>query len=142
MIRNFKALPFKSYCADLKRKFTRKKHDIEILNSDYFPPEGHVSCKIDDCNVIFFGGNRKSEDISSNEIVKINFDIEDDDVSVNFIKKLKTYGAVFPPLQGSAAVSIPDSQSIHVFGGLQLDQFAPSNELYISLTFFVQTFSY
>lgn len=129
---NFKALPFKSYSSDLKRKITRKKHDIDIANNDYFPAEGHVCCQIAPDSAIYFGGARRTEEAtwsSNSDIFRINFEIEEDDISIDTITKLKTTGGTFPSLQGSSAVFA--NNNIYVWGGLDLNNFKNTNELYI-----------
>ena len=127
----FKALPFKSFSSCSNQKITRKKNDIHLLNNDFYPSEGHCSVKINTNSYVFFGGARRSEEStwpSTSYIYNITFDIEDDDVSIETITKLKQSGAIFPPLQGSSAFFANDS--IFVWGGLNLEQFRTTNELF------------
>lgn len=47
---NFTFVSLKEYCED-KRKISRKKHALEVQNSEIYPPEGHVAFHIGEKNI-------------------------------------------------------------------------------------------
>ena len=84
----FKALPFKRLTSDTLRKVTRKRQDVDIANSEYYPCEGHTSVKLDDGNFIFFGGAAKDNEsrwATANNIFKVTFVSESNDVNISEI---------------------------------------------------------
>jgi hypothetical protein len=74
---NFKALPFKSI--NLERgKSSRKRRDLELVNGDFLPAEGHTCLEVnrsrefnpddddyvDTVSCLYFGGARRSDESS------------------------------------------------------------------------------
>lgn len=103
------------------------------MNNEYYPPEGNCALNLSDTCCIFFGGAHRSSGSAwntSNTICKFKLAIEDDDVSIENMSLLKTPGACFPSLQGASAL-LKASEVVYVWGGLNLDVYKTTDELYI-----------
>lgn len=142
---NFKVLPFKSI--NLERgKSSRKRRDLELINGDFFPAEGHTCLEvnrtrafdadeddhIDTVSCIYFGGARRSDESSwgdSKDIFQVDYCVTNSDVYISDILKFEPTGSTFPALQSAAAVV--DTQKIYVWGGYNTAQLTVDSDLLI-----------
>ena len=132
-----KFLPFKAYSSSTV-KITRKKAELDMSLGEFYPGEGHRSLFKNDlndssCTVTIFGGSRRGEDASnslSNRLTEIRLISTPDDVYIDKIENLKTSGAPLPCLTSSGFTWGMNDTEMCIWGGLQLDSYQTSDDLY------------
>ena len=147
---DFNFVSLKEYCED-KRKVSRKKHALEVQNSEIYPPEGHVAFHIGEKNneimfednfeyvqntVFFVGGASRHETSTwgfASQIYFYKFESSENDVWISRTGYHdKIVGAQIPPLSGSAGFALSNGGvQLVLWGGQSLHDLSPCNDLVI-----------
>jgi hypothetical protein len=81
---------------------------------------------------LYFGGARQTQESTwcyGSDLFTVIYCVSDSDIFIKSIKKIETYGAIFPALKSAAAVSLHAHNKIHVWGGLNTASLTPSNDI-------------
>ena len=93
---NFKLLPYANVLAD-GHKMTRQKQLLTLKLGDMYPGEGHCSVilsqQCEEIKILSTAGTRRSEPAPTvGELFMHEFIVEDDNVTITNVSKLKTKG--------------------------------------------------
>ena len=154
-IEDFKFVCFKKFFED-HRKITRKKHLLNVETKEIYLPEGHSAFLIIEkedgvgedsiiertVTLFFNGGARYSEESTwdfAKSIYIYNFKYTATDIWVERVEchdQSKILGSKLPALTKSAGASFSTSDDFVIvfWGGLDVNQYKPTNDLYLTET--------